>query len=367
VGTWLLKAPGETDKKVLVNSLMEALRGDARVLEVRPPEFNDYWTLRRTFYPDSARSTQSAVRTGADAFEVLQLSEFVGFTVRVPIKNQEPHQGTADIPSDTYWVAWDGVTILVMWEQEGDWVPISGGHIVQQVLDDVLAPVGCGLYIQSCSPGCDFLFVHETLLLTLADDVEDFNLRRVPGTRALLYAAERRYSDPLVEVDLVALSLSADMAIFAMFKNVGRRLIDLEHFAREDFAHLLSHYHEHTSLVAEGKSPKVLLARWNNRHWRKEAWALISGVWLAMANIETLRRIWNSERGSLAEAAQIQSMLTRDTARDVESVEALDLDPIAETVNQVTAALNNQTSVRAAALGALAGGLAGGATGLLGG
>lgn len=59
-------------------------------------------------------------------------------------------------------------------------------------------------------------------------------------------------------------------------------------------------------------------------------------------------------------------LLQQDSVTDADTIDALDVEPIAETVNQVASALNNRLAVTATVWGALAGGLAGGAAGILG-
>lgn len=254
-----------------------------------------------------------------------------------------------------------------MWEQQDEFLPISGGHAVEAVLEDVLARIDCRLYVQSCSPNCDFLFVHQTIQIDADEGATSFAFQGKGDGYPITYLAEFRIHDPTEEVVLLGLAIRHAVGNFADFKNVGRRLIDLEGEVREDLAHLLAHYHSHAMLAAAGMSPKTLKRRWQSRGWRREAWSLVSGIWLAMANMESLRRAWRDEQDYLADGEDVAPLLLRDFARDIASVEALDLHPVAETVSQVTAALNNQTAARAASWGALAGGVAGGATGILGG
>lgn len=368
IGTWFLVPPPETvaDNATVVDQLIEALRSDTRVLDVVAPDLNDYWTSRKTMYPDRQRTMASHILTGQDRFKVLELSNYLRFKVRVPLKNQQPHHGSDDIPSDTYWVAWNGISIFVMWSQESERLPISGGHVVEDILDDVLGAINCRLYVQSCGPGCDFGFIHTNLRTHVDDAVERYSVEPY-DSRSVKFSSFVDFSDPLRDIEWVAMSFTQGLSDFATFKNVGRRIIDMEDAVRRDLSHLLGHYHEHTVLAASKYSPKIMLKRWKSRAWRKEAWSLIASIWLGMANIETMRRQWSTERSDMLGHDQVVTLLQRDYVSDDREINALEMDPIAETVNQVAAALNNRMAATATLWGALAGGLAGGAAGTLGG
>jgi hypothetical protein len=64
---------------------------------------------------------------------------------------------------------------VVIWEQDNNHVPPSGGHIVIDVLRDaVSAEQGDELVNQACSSYCSFKFMHPTMpLKQLTDDERD--------------------------------------------------------------------------------------------------------------------------------------------------------------------------------------------------
>lgn len=368
-GTWFLIPPPGTnaDNAKVVADILQALKSDTRVLEVIAPDLNDYWTSRMSIFPDGPRATPQGILTGVDAFKALELSNYMRFKVRVPIKNQRMHHGADDIPSDTYWVAWNGISVFVMWEQEDhDWIPISAGHVVEEILRDVLRGASCHLYVQACGPHCDYGFLHTSIRIESAQHHEDFSLVPDADDRSVRYSGYIGFVDPFEGLDYLAISLGSAVGDFATYKNAGRRIIDIEDALRGDLTHLLSHYHEHALLMSEGYAPKALHKRWKARGWRREAWSLVSSIWLGMANIETMRRSWSSERADLLGNQEVLPLLHRDSVRDAEIIEGLEVDPIAETVNQVASALNNRMAVTASVWGALAGGVAGGAAGIIG-
>jgi hypothetical protein len=79
------------------------------------------------------------------------MSEPVAFTIRVPVKNQPTNFGLGDPPTDTYGVAWDGISVIVVWDQADDEPPMNAGQVAANVLSDVLESFGYELYVQGCS------------------------------------------------------------------------------------------------------------------------------------------------------------------------------------------------------------------------
>lgn len=366
VGTWFWRIPDcEQESEYWVSALAEALEADTRVDRVEVGTQTDYWNSIGVMYPDESRTTARGIQIGSDGFHVLRMSRHVKFRVRVPIKNQtSPHGNHDDIPSDTYYVAWDGISVFVLWENVEAYPPLAGGHVVADVLRDVTASIESDLYIQACSPQCDFMFTHSPLRLVHDEDADYYAL--APDKHGPAVAMGLKYlEDPFENVGWVAMLLGGEIERFASFKNVGRRLIDLENQCRSDLGHVLSHVHRHAELVADGRSVAAIKQRWKSRRWRHEARSLVAAVWLAIANIEILRRRWDGERGDLMSMTEALPLLERDLSRDVDSVQSIKLEPVTETINQLAITLDNRNLARATALGALVGGIAGGLTGLL--
>ena len=329
------------------------------------PEQNDFWTNQLTVFPDRNRSTRHGIASGSDGLNILCLSNPIAFKVRVPKKNQHAYGGTPDIPSDTYWVAWNGVAVFVLWEQGQYEIPISGGHVVADILRDALKNSGSDLYVQSCSPGCEYMFLHQTMRIIEDATIDDYEVRPGSGTQEVLVVFEA-LDGPDLQVVWVALTVGSALGNFAEFKNYGRRLIDLENECRQDLGHLLTHFAEHARIVNSGWRPRALSRRWYARGWRKEARSLVADVWLALANIEAIKRSWDQERMNVADSEEFQPLFASDFSRDVITIDALRVEPISENVNQIAGWLNNHSVVMATGLGALAGGAAGSIATLLG-
>ena len=355
-------------KHLLVEKMCELLEGDTRVIEVRKPEINEAFTGRKAFFPESRHTTSDGIRTGNDKLEAMSLSDDIRFRIKVPIKNQPKHHGYDDIPTDEYWVSWDGVTVFVLWEQDTEHDPMSGGHILADILRDAAQELGGDIYIQACSPGCDNLFFHTTMHISETPAEEE--------TRDIVIT--KRPRSPIVDVSLydiddafealmwLHLCLSVPCGRFAEMKNLGQRLIDIEHNAGRGLAHLLDHYYEHSRLSTLPPWREIR-NRWKNRSWRKEVRYLLVGLWLSLANMETVRQGWaDAQRGfenTIDEdgKAYLFAIDYRDDAAAIESINTRSLETAIE---QVSDRLDNRTMVAVTFVGGVAGGLAGALVGL---
>ena len=176
---------------------------------------------------------------------------------------------------------------------------LAGGHVAAEVIADVLDSIGYELYYpETCSPECKFMFMHTALHVRedsqLVMPLVDLENDEEPSWRPF---GCRNSVSPARDVRNIAILLSLVVSDFAEFKNLGRRLIDVEHLCRLDLAHVLSHVYEHSQLVAEGHSPAVLKRRWESRSWQQEVRGLVAAIWLDMANMETLHRNWEEYPG----------------------------------------------------------------------
>lgn len=359
------QAPLSGIEKISAASELRAiLEDDPRVREVQPLDLNPRFTYAHRFFPSDV-DDHSVLLTGADACEVLQLSDPLIFRIEVPQKNQPVHHGVHDIPAETYWVAWDGVTVYVTWWQPEDFVPMSGGHIVREILDEACRRHGDSLLVQACGPGCDNLFVHTTLHVgRLAESSpNDFVCQNRPDRSLEVEVLVPGGSEPEV-LEWIHLGLNGASSEFAVMKNIGRRLLDIEDAARGSLSHLVSDYYAH---AAAGTVVwwKRGAAWWRFRGWRREANQLLASLWASLTNIEMLSRQWGeSQRSFVSDVAEANKQLIwlTDYARDAEAIESLDTSRMEDTVQQIATRLDNRavvTSTVAGALGALAGGGAG--------
>lgn len=356
-------------KQELTDGLVNALRSDSRVSDVSAPELSMPFTYASKFFPDGQGASTFALLTGSDFFTGFRLSTPVLFSLRIPAKNQPKHHGHDDVPSDVYWAAWDGLTVWISWKQETTHTPMSGGHVVQQVLSDALAVLGDRLYTQACSPGCQNVFLHTTLLLEQSNDAEGAVVVSRGNGPFQLKASVLMLNPPWEALTWLHLNLTGAASDFAEMKNTGRRLRDLEEAARSELTHLSAHYYEH-SRVSTLPFRQSLALRWQSRGWRREARQLLAGLWLAMAQISTLRSQWAERQrefsGSVGDDGHGLIFLA-DQEADSFAIGSLDVGPMERTVEQIAARLDNRALVTATLAGVVGGAAAGAAAALLGG
>lgn len=353
-------------KAALVEEFRMALLEDPRVVSAESRGHDQGFTYSEECWPDASRSdSDEALRTGDDSFSVLRLDGPVLFCVQVPKKNQPAHHGFSDFPSDTYWVAWDGVTAIVTWTQPNQRIPMAGGHVVEEILRSALQGLGCDLYVQACSPGCDNLFTHTIMHVLVDPEVDDLECTTRTNMEADVTVGVVDDDEDLLMELWFGLNMSFNS--FAEMKNLGRRSIDLENSARKTLAHLLAHYYEHATADAQ-KGWKRTRALWSQRGWRREASQLMAGLWLTLSNIEVVRRQWEEAHRSFARQTGSQGLAVIfdvDYREDAEVVASLDVSHLEVNVQQIGTRLDSRSLSWATGLGAIAGGVAGLLAGLL--
>ena len=287
-------------------------------------------------------------------------------------KNQPRLHGFDDIPSEDYYVAWDGESALVLWEQSDDDMPLHGGQIVAEILRSALQGTHADLYVQACSPNCDNVFFHTAM--HVYDEEE--TAAEVPDTLGMvMHEGGQRAVDVYVPteggnfdiLEWIYLDLRTALTIFAELKNMGRRILDIEDSIRDQFSHLLGHYYDHASIVAKPFFQSIR-DRCRTRGWRKEARQLLAGLWLSLANVEMLRRSWAERHRnfeSIVDESETNLLFEKDYRGDVEIIESLDFSHLDSSIEQVSSSLDNRAITIATIGGTLAGGLAGALIGLI--
>lgn len=353
-------------KRELVDKLCQALERDSRVVSVRNPAIEGDYSGRKTVYPDSSRTDPKSLLTVSDGFEVIRLSDPILLHAHVPIKNQPQFHGNDDIPTEDYFVSWDGVTVVVLWRQPDDNVPLSGGHVITDILRGALDSWQAGLYVQACSPECDNQFFHTVVLVrhsSEAPEPSDMTLRSLGR-----YKVEICVPMDLDDFDILTwmdLNFGLDSSRFAEVKNLARRVMDTESLVRDLLTHLLGHYYEHASTAIQPWW-RSLRKRWGMRGWRREARQILASLWLALAHLEDLRRLWGDSRHDFEESSTDSMLLfEQDYSGDAAAVQSLEVGRFDATVEQIAHNLENRAVVLATVGGALAGGLAGALVGLI--
>ncbi|MFI0015112.1 hypothetical protein [Streptomyces griseus] len=367
MGTVFLISAGRKKFDTYANELREALQNDPRVQWVKRPNLNVDFCEHVVVYPDSQGSSDDEVMRGSDALRAVNFDSPFIFKVVVPIKNQPQHHHADDIPTDTYWVAWDGVSLIVLWSHQSESIPLSGGQVVLQILREVTESIGMDVYNQSCSPACTNVFMHANLVINQTEGEDVFELEAVERLVVNVYVSDIHDSEDL----LLTLFYRFHQAVFhfSRQKNLGRRIIDLEAAAWTRASHLLSHYAAHVDASAAPAKKRIKM-RWQNRGWRREVRSLSAQTWVCMTGIEVMLRRWRGAQNDfLGEAVEQDSMsvFLADYRDEVKVIEHIDLSRLENISGQVESRLDNRLVSLATAGGAISGGITGALVSLLGG
>ena len=343
--------------------LIDALAADNRVSNIERGSMDPEWTRKYVVYPRASEQLMDDLLSGADHRHTVRFSGALMFTINVPVKNQPSIHGT--IPaSDSYDVAWDGCTAVVIWQRGEERYPaIAGGQILVEVLRTAAATAGAGLYVQACSPGCQHLFAHAEIKLDeFLSEKRDLSFGSA-GPRPLLLTARGSYSD-LELVEAVHDALAVPSGDFARLKNVARRLLDIESAARRMSADLISH--DYITLTRSrgnilqrigyslGELWFTLIGRGRKHH----ASVLIASLWLAMASMDILQRNFNEiyrEFQSSVSRHGSPRLYEIDLQPDTADVENLEPQFARAAVEHKSARLDNHGVVLATVIGAVGG------------
>lgn len=341
--------------------LKTALQEDSRVTDISQSNLDLHYSGTETYYPSLGRTTKDAIISGSDAFEVFYFSGPIFIQIHVPTKNQPLHHGADDIPSEDYVISWDGTTVVVAWEQEDEALPLSGGHIARSILEAAVEQVGSSLYDQACTPMCRNLFFHSVGVLRESID---------PGSEPTYHSSlEHRGVDVSVPsaddledaLKWFLLDTSLTIHMFAEFKNVGRRLLDVHKIAEAATSRLLALQYFEASAAMGSRIMKIKRFRTSTAN-RREMRSLLATAWLCISHIETLRRQWSELENSLAHDDSrpfIEVFLATDFAGDRQRVRDVQTAPLRAALDNVSVRLDASAMVMTTALGGLAGAVAG--------
>ncbi|MET7382317.1 hypothetical protein ABZT08_26490 [Streptomyces sp. NPDC005526] len=367
IGTIFLLTSEKRKFEDCMEGLCKALQGDPRVQWVKRAKLNPDYCARIVTYPNAEQSDSDDVMYGSDAMPAVAFDRPLLFKVVIPIKNQPQHHHADDIPTDTYWVSWDGVVVMVLWRHEQKEIPSSGGQVILPLLEEICASANLGVFNQACSPSCTNVFMHSDLVIKQLDGIDD--CRILGADRMMVEVAapvNEKPEDTLIELHY---SFGRTSLHFARQKNLGRRIIDLESEAWNRAAHLLSHYSAHAEAAAKPFRKRIVM-RWRNRGWRSKVRSLSAQTWVCMTGIEVTLRNWKEFKTEFSDGAKENSCMPifeADYSDEVEMIESIDLSRLESMSAQVESRLDNRLISIATAGGAVSGAIAGALVTLLGG
>ncbi|MBP1137342.1 hypothetical protein JOE31_003574 [Arthrobacter sp. PvP023] len=364
----LLAADDDRTPEEERTAIIEALKSDPRVVHVSSEPLETARTNYRRIFPPRHQTDVRSLLLGEDIHPALKMSHPISFKVHVPLKNQPLFSGYDDLPTEDYWVTWDGFTAIVMWQRSEFEMPTrSGGHIVVDMLEEAAKKAGMRLHVQACSPGCANMFAHRVM-----------KVQQYPGEDGYVTFQEKGF--PVVEVHLHSQNDPEDVLAvlganvfhvgqqFALYKNVGRRVLDMESTARAIAADLLEI--DYDRLLARSKhlparfwnNVKDIPAKLTGKGARQREGKAIAELWIAMSSIEATRRDWVQHRLGFLGSADSQGRLALydiDRTDDDVVIQSLNLDFIRSAVEQKSRAIDNKSIALATIAGAIAAALGG--------
>lgn len=314
-------------------------------------------------YAWRSRSGQAWTPRGGDQALAAQFNKPLAFSVVVPVKNQRIIADGDEVPTE-YKVLWDGITVMVTWQAPtGKQVPRSGGHVVSEILRQAAEGLDLVLYVQACSPVCRHEFTHTSLRFVESPDppkkisYKESRWRtevEIPYPAGVDDAQERVFDN-----------LSGIAEQFTIFKNLGRRILEIEDDGRNALAILMAIDLDRAQMAQLSLWPR-LKARWASKGWRRLSRELVSRVWAALANIERLHRQWDQIRfrfDDLAKEGDRELLFVGDYADEVDRVSSFDPDLMRSAVQEIGTRLDNRALLLVTGVGLVAGAIAGGVVG----
>jgi hypothetical protein len=360
-GSFILTSDADGGLADARERMVLALSDDTRVEDLVAGDLREPWSHRLRVFPVDEPSSESDLLDGNDIRVGFFWSPFLTFKVHVPKRHQPLFKETEDLPGSDYFVVWDGVTAIVLWPR-GRGVhrpPKSGGHVVVEVLQDAAVRAGLMLVVQACSSGCDNLFAHPVLHVTQFPGPEEpTNYRSI---EKLVIDAHLHVDGGAPEVvEKLGKSILYSAHWFARFKNVSRRILDLEYTARGMVDELLTLDFNRNRTQGRNVLLRLLFGfvEWAQglagRGAKVRSRALISSLWLAMSVIELLKRDWLKEQRAFQNSSKGRGrprLWRVDTKDDDADVLSIDLAFIRSAVEQKSTRLDTSIVVWATLFG----------------
>ena len=351
------------------HNLVEKIREDNRVIQCDAPEFSSNWSQRTKFYPYSKQEDNPSLLSNSDYIINLYFPSPILFEVLVPAKNQPLMNEVDDVPTDRYWVSWDGITLLVIWKRTRDEFrsATSAGHVVEQILRTAATSIGANLLVQPCSPPCENMFAHQDLRVTQIASAPNnaplISCHEHPGRMVQLDINFE--GDPLKFTKRVHGFIQSPSKDFARFKNISQRLIDLEKYARSLIDELLEM--DLKNMAAQEKNP---LARsrdavkdffkyfWTGKSPTRKSKRIISSLWIIMSRLEGQRLEWLKIQRRLNDNVSKENkylLYDRDRKDDDLIVSAINTQFIRSAVEQKSNTIDARTIAWATIVGGVIG------------
>lgn len=363
----MLEGRVKDNRKESFQKVIASLKDDPRVKDLVAVDFENV-SLRIPTFAAAAIDKKTDFPTGVPIsasahIHALEISPPIQFTVQIPRRLQVP-KGASEksVPSDEYWVVWDGILLVVLWRNEGERpYGILGGSAVVKLLKEIAKKSGKDTYVQACSPNCSYQFAHRDI--QVISNAEPTSVSHTFIETAEWSASLELDQNPAPGVAAfeVFKEIRPISRTFAQLRSNGKTISDIEKAARDDLRELLKLYHS-TTITGSSCNPKSWKAKWEARGWRRNARRLIARLWLALSALESRRHDWINTRHAYDRMAARQGLdliFRLEYEEEVNYISAVEVSSIESAVEYAAGRLDTQSVVVATAAGAISGAIIG--------
>lgn len=347
----------------LQDKMEAALRSDVRVTEVLDIGRNEHIDNAKTSTYWKIEASSAKLTDALMQFEALHFNQPILFRVRVPVKNQPTYRSMADVPADEYLVAWDGLNLLVQWEQDSARSTGSGGHVVQHIIEELSRKIGLDAQIIACAQTCHHRFLHADFVSFVSGTGD--GAFKLTGDAVIGITAQTPFSSSTEELEHLKRmygAIRAPLTRYGIAKSMESAIRYLDWRARKDVDSMLE-----ITYARAGRSrfPHLIAAAkdiWSLRGTRVLGRELVAGLWLALMSTETIKSNWTSEHSRLKQDLAESGMFKLADAFDVgyKTVKEQDVSMIRDAVQEIATRSEGRNLFAATIGGALAAIIGGG-------
>jgi hypothetical protein len=375
-----MRVDDEGDDDALYQRLTRALKDDPRVETIDAPDQNEHSLSRPILSSFGSFASDDSVDLdeAPDPFSHLHAFSFrnpIVLQVRSPRRLQQNYQSFNYIPADRYWAAWDGLTLVVLWELEdrGDSreseltsqdlrraTSPSAGLLVQDILKDAVDKCDEQFRTVPCSPNCNYPFSHADLVVKTIGESEN-TLFHDPTAGYKVGVDLAADHSPIEAVEALHRSLAFASKTFARMRSDGQTMEAASWQAHSDVSRLLEINYEQAVI---GTRPffKSLRERWNARGWRREERRLVARISLELATIEHVRGGWSRSKKLYDDSAQkgnVGVTFSHEYELSLNAVSSLELAEAHAAIDRVTGSLDMRSLILVTAVASIIGAIVG--------
>jgi hypothetical protein len=357
-------SPDRPDLNDVYDAVVQWLDKDSRVKSFEPIPSDDN-VVRETVFAMARGVVEEAADDVAHSphghVHVGQFERPIEFKMNVAVRHQDQQFGPEAIPSEDYFVSWDGIQLLVAWPagKEGQDTGAAGGLSAFDLLHEAMESVGLQLLVEPCGPYCDYPFAHRDLLIAQDETIAELSV--TDHKRSSVLVALRPDKEPLRMVSRLAHRLAPTTRAYARMRSYGATINATNASSRRDVSRLLRLQYDLAHAASLGGRTGIG-ERWANRGKPNKMALITASLWLELATIEENRRRWIGAKAAFDSAGRYgeQAIFSIEYAEEVETVERVDVEDLRSVADRMSQRADSRTVGVATIGGAIAGGTVGG-------